>query len=179
MRLNPKEDDTQSRFLRLYTAHEATLHSYVRRLVYSREDTLDVMQKIAVVLWKKFDQLKEDQDFRKWSFAVARFEVLAWRRDLAREREKFVLSSDTIELMAGEMDQQAEQLDLQQEAILQHCLKKLTETESTALKKMYQKKRDTATLAEEFNKSITGFYQWIYRIRQNLAKCAQNLSTSI
>ena len=66
------------------------------------------MQKIAVVLWKKFDQLKEDQDFRKWSFAVARFEVLAWRRDLAREREKFVLSSDTIELMAGEMDQQAE-----------------------------------------------------------------------
>lgn len=137
------------------------------------------MQKIAVVLWKKFDQLKEDQDFRKWSFAVARFEVLAWRRDLAREREKFVLSSDTIELMAGEMDQQAEQLDLEQEAILQHCLKKLTETESTALKKMYQKKSDTSTLAEEFNKSITGFYQWIYRIRQNLAKCAQNLSTSI
>ena len=81
--------------------------------------------------------------------------------------------------MAGEMDQQAEQLDLEQEAILQHCLKKLTETESTAMKKMYQKKSDTATLAEEFNKSITGFYQWIYRIRQNLAKCAQNLSTSI
>jgi RNA polymerase sigma-70 factor (ECF subfamily) len=134
------------------------------------------MQKIAVVLWKKFDQLKQDQDFRKWSFAVARLEVLAWRRDLAREREKFVLSSDTIELMAGEMDQQAEQLDLEQEAILQHCLKKLTETESTALKKMYQKKSDTATLAEEFNKSITGFYQWIYRIRQKLSECAKKMT---
>lgn len=157
MRLNPKEDDTQSRFLRLYTAHEATLHSYVRRLVYSREDTLDVMQKIAVVLWKKFDQLKQDQDFRKWSFAVARFEVLAWRRDLAREREKFVLSSDTIELMAGEMDQQAEQLDLEQEAILQHCLKKLTETESTALKKCIKRKAIHPPLPKNLTRASLGF----------------------
>ena len=58
----------------LFTANEASIHGYVRRLVYKREDAMDVMQKIAIVLWKKFDQLQSDNDFRKWSFGVARLD---------------------------------------------------------------------------------------------------------
>ena len=74
------EKDKHTCFLGLFTANEASIHGYVRRLVYKREDAMDVMQKIAIVLWKKFDQLQSDNDFRKWAFGVARFEVLAWRR---------------------------------------------------------------------------------------------------
>ena len=171
------------------------LYAYVRQLIYRREDALDVMQKIAVVLWKKLDQLDSDDAFRKWSFGVARFEVLAWRRDRARQNERLAFSTETIELMAEELELQSEQLDLEREAILQHCLSKLNKDQRTALQetydkdtetpalarsfgKRYQKKSDTATLAEEFNKSITGFYQWIYRIRQNLAKCAREMANA-
>mgnify|MGYP007000449470 len=71
-----------------------------------------------------------------WSFGVARFEVLAWRRDLARERERLVLSTETIELMAEELDRNAEQLDLEKEAILQHCLGKLKKDQRSALQDM-------------------------------------------
>ena len=176
--INTPEEKKHNRFLGLFTAHETSIHAYVRRLVYRREDASDVMQKIAIVLWKKFDQLQSDDDFRKWSFGVARFEVLAWRRDLARERERLVLSTDTIELMAGEIEQQSEQLDLEKEAILQHCLGKLKKEQRTALKSMYENNENTPDLAEKFGKSVTGFYQWVYRIRQTLSKCAKTFSNA-
>ena len=169
-------EDKHACFLGLFTAHESSIHAYVRRLVYRREDASDVMQKIAIILWKKFDQLKSAKEFRKWSFGVARYEVLAWRRDLARERERLVLSTETIELMAVEMDRKAEQLDLEREAILQHCLNKLKKEQRSALQEMYMDESNTPTLAQKFGKSTTGFYQWIYRIRQNLSKCAKNLA---
>ena len=51
-------EDKHACFLGLFTAHESSIHAYVRRLVYRREDASDVMQKIAIILWKKFDQLK-------------------------------------------------------------------------------------------------------------------------
>ena len=169
-------EDKHACFLGLFTAHESSIHAYVRRLVYRREDASDVMQKIAIILWKKFDQLKSAKEFRKWSFGVARYEVLAWRRDLARERERLVLSTETIELMAIEMDRKSEQLDLEREAILQHCLNKLKKEQRSALQEMYMDESNTPTLAQKFGKSTTGFYQWIYRIRQNLSKCAKNLA---
>jgi RNA polymerase sigma-70 factor (ECF subfamily) len=171
-------EDKHACFLGLFTAHESSIHAYVRRLVYRREDASDVMQKIAIILWKKFDQLKAAKEFRKWSFGVARYEVLAWRRDLARERERLVLSTETIELMAVEMDRKAEQLDLEREAILQHCLNKLKKEQRSALQEMYMDESNTPTLAQKFGKSTTGFYQWIYRIRQNLSKCAKNLANA-
>ena len=170
------EEEKNHRFLSLFTANESSIHAYVRRLVYRREDASDVMQKIAIILWKKFDQLQSDDDFRKWSFGVARFEVLAWRRDLARERERLVLSTETIELMAEELDRNAEQLDLEKEAILQHCLSKLKKDQRSALQDMYDDKSNTPALAQKFGKSITGFYQWIYRIRQRLAECAKQVA---
>ena len=173
-----KEEDKHTCFLRLFTANEASIHAYVRRLVYRKEDASDIMQKIAIVLWKKFDQLKQEDDFRPWSFGVARFQVLAWRRDLARERERLVLSTETVELMAEEIDRKAEQLDLEREAILQHCLGKLKKEQRSALKEMYMNESNTPTLAQKFGKSTTGFYQWIYRIRRDLSKCAKNLANA-
>ena len=170
------EEDKHSSFLSLFTAHEAAIHRYVRSLVYKREDALDVMQKTAIVLWKKFDQLKEEDEFKKWSFAVARFEVLAWRRDVARSKERLVLSSETIELMANELDHETEQLELEREAIIQHCLGKLKQNQRSALKSRYEKSYETKILAQRFGKSITGFYQWIYRIRQKLSECAKKMT---
>ena len=56
------EEEKNHRFLNLFTANESSIHAYVRRLVYRREDASDVMQKIAIILWKKFDQLQSDDN---------------------------------------------------------------------------------------------------------------------
>lgn len=172
------EEEKHRRFLGLFTAHESAIHAYVARLVPRREDALDVMQEVAMVLWKKFGQLKADEDFRRWAFGVARFQVLAWRRDIARERERLVLSSETVELMAKETEEAADQLDMEREAILQHCMGKLKSDQRSALEGMYGGQGDAGDLAGKFGKSVTAFYQWIYRIRQSLSQCAQRVATA-
>ncbi|MEM1294610.1 MAG: sigma-70 family RNA polymerase sigma factor [Verrucomicrobiota bacterium] len=174
--MSPDEEEKHRRFLRQFAAYESSIHAYVRRLVPRREDALDVMQDVSVVLWKKFDQLEEEGDFRRWAFGVAKFQVLAWRRDLARERERLVLSPETIELMAEESEAEAEQLDLEREAILQHCLGQLKSEQRQALEEMYRSNSQAEELAAQFGRSVSGFYQWLYRIRQSLSDCATQVS---
>ena len=92
--MSPSENQRHIRFLRSFTANEAAIRAYVRRMVPTRGDADDVMQETSVVLWEKFDTLREDGDFRTWAFGVARFEVLAWLRD--RGRDRLVLNEEVI-----------------------------------------------------------------------------------
>ena len=46
-------------FLRLYTEHEPSLRGFVRSLLPSREDAREVMQDLAVALWRKFETLAD------------------------------------------------------------------------------------------------------------------------
>ena len=78
--------------------------------------------------------------------------------------------------MADELDNETEQLELEREAIIQHCLGKLKQNQRSALKSLYEKSYETKILAQRFGKSITGFYQWIYRIRQKLSECAKKMT---
>ena len=80
----------------------------LRRLVPTRHDAADVMQGIALVLWRKFGELDEPDNFRKWSFGVARYETLAWLRDKARDR--LVLAEDLLITMALESSRNEESL---------------------------------------------------------------------
>lgn len=79
-------------FLRLFTANEAAIRAYVRRLVPMRDDAADVTQGVSLVLWKKLDEL---EGFRRWAFGVARCETLAWLQDKTRDR--LVLTDDVLE----------------------------------------------------------------------------------
>lgn len=82
----PNQDARHDDFLRLFTVCEPALRAFVRSLVPRREDVPEVMQEVAVVLWRKFGDLADPGDFRKWAFGVARLEALAWICDKARDR---------------------------------------------------------------------------------------------
>jgi len=84
--MEPDGVDTHERFLALFTANEPAIRAFVRRLVPTRQDAADVMQGVALVLWRKFPQLDQPDHFRKWAFGVARVETLSWLRDKARDR---------------------------------------------------------------------------------------------
>ena len=70
-------------------------------------DAREVMQNTAAILWKKFDQLDNPENFRRWAFGVARFEVLSYRRDKARDRHVF--SEELLMQLASEAEKNSEQ----------------------------------------------------------------------
>lgn len=161
--------DRHRPFLRQFTANEAAIRAYVRRLVPSRADADDIMQEVSVVLWEKFDSFREDGDFRAWAFGVARFEVLSWLRD--RGRDRLVLSERVIEQIAEESDGVYGSAFDEQRAALERCIEQVAPEQRGLLMRAYEPGSRARDLARETGRSEAGFYQWLYRMRQTLLGC--------
>ncbi len=166
--MSPAETERHHRFLRAFTAHEATIRAHVRRLVPGRADADDVMQDISVVLWEKFDTLLAGADFRPWAFGVARYAVLAWLRD--RGRDRLVLDEDVMTKIAEETTADEPRLERQREA-LEHCIKKVPEDQRDLLMLAYQPDSRIQEVAQGSGRTVAGFYQWLHRMRRVLLDC--------
>ena len=166
--MTPEENERHNRFLRSFTAHEPAVRAYIRRMVPTRADADDVMQEVSVVLWEKFSEFREGADFRPWAFGVARFEVLAWFRDKGRDR--LVLDEDVIGKLADESTKNEERLEQQREA-LEVCMKKVAPEQRDLLMQAYQPESQIQEVARISGRTVTGFYQWLHRMRKILLDC--------
>lgn len=166
--MTPSERQRHDRFIRLYVANEEALRGFVRSLVPTREDAGEVMQEVAAVLWRKFDEQASDEDFRRWAFGVARFEALAFFRDRARDRHVF--SDETIGLLAQEAESQADPLEAERRA-LDECLRKLPETQRALVTAAYAPGVRIDDLASSMGRTAMSLYKLLHRIRMTLIDC--------
>jgi RNA polymerase sigma-70 factor (ECF subfamily) len=170
----PAETERHHQFLRAFTAHEPAIRAFVRRLVPSRADADDVMQEVSVVLWEKFNTLREGADFRAWAFGVARFEVLAWLRDKGRDR--LVLNEEVVGRLAEETTHDEPRLHRQREA-LEACMKKVPADQRGLLMQAYQWDARIQDVARDSGRTVPGFYQWLHRMRRLLLDCIRRALT--
>jgi RNA polymerase sigma-70 factor (ECF subfamily) len=157
-------------FLRHYVAHEPAIRIFVRMLVPSQSDADDVMQEVAIVLWRKFAEYDERRDFRGWAFGVAKMKVLAWQRDRSRERHVFM--EDLTETLAREAESGAERLAAQREALLA-CIEQLPQDQKRFLDIAYAGKRRIHTIASVLGQSIEATYKRLHRLRLVLINCTR------
>lgn len=168
--MNDQPVSRNEQFLRHYSAHEPAIRAFVRRLVPSRTDVLDVMQDVALVLWKKFEVLPEPDDFRRWAFGVAKFQALAWLRDKARDR--VVLAEDVLQQLADDATALEPVLDAHR-AGLESCLEKLPAEQRSILLAAYEPGARVQAVAQRSGRSVGGFYQWLHRVRLQLLDCVR------
>ena len=158
-------------FLRLYATNEPALRGFVRSLVPTRHDASDVIQEIAIVLWRKFEDLDSPDNFRPWAFGVARYEVLAWRRDKARD--KLLFSEDFSSLLAEEAEIRSHESEDQRRA-LEFCLKKLPGEREQLMRRAYDGETRIDQLATEMNRTAMSLYKVLHRLRMKLVACTEN-----
>lgn len=168
--MDPETPQIHEQFLTLFTSNEPAIRAYVRRLVPTRHDAGDVMQGVSLVLWKKFRELDQPGDFRKWSFGVARYETLAWLRDKARDR--LVLADDVLHTVAHESEQDEERLSAQREA-LEGCLEELPKEQRTVILAAYAPDVGIQDAAKQSGRTVPAFYQWLHRMRLRLLECTR------
>ena len=168
----PAENDKHDQFLRLYVEHEEALNGYVRTLVPTREDAREVMQEVAVVLWRKFEELPDLADFRRWAFGVAKFKALASRRD--RMRDRLVFDEDVLELLAAEVADDADAYEAERVA-LDECLGKLDAAQRKLLDAAYAPGVRIDELATSMGRTPMSFYKALHRIRLALMDCTQRV----
>jgi RNA polymerase sigma-70 factor (ECF subfamily) len=163
--------DNHEQFLRLYVECEESLRCFVRSLLPTLEDAREVMQNTAAVLWKKYDQLDDPENFRKWAFGVARFEVLSYRRDKARDRHVF--SEELLLKLAGEAEEFSEQT-MDEIRALKKCLNKLPENQRALVSEAYSDQIKINEIAKREGRTAMSVYKVLHRARMALADCVQN-----
>jgi RNA polymerase sigma-70 factor (ECF subfamily) len=168
--MNPPDPEQHNQFLRLYVDNEESLRGYVRSLLPTLEDAREVMQNTAAILWKKFDQLDDPENFRKWAFGVARFEVLSYRRDKARDRHVF--SEELLLQLAGEAEKISEQT-MNEIGALKKCLNKLPEKQRALVSEAYSDQIKINEIARREGRTAMSVYKVLHRARMALADCVQ------
>jgi RNA polymerase sigma-70 factor (ECF subfamily) len=164
-------DDRQDQFIRLFTANGPAIRGFVRSLVPTRDDADEVMQDVAVVLWRKFSGV-DNEDFRRWAFGVARLQVLAWKRDKARDRHVF--NNDVIDLIADMSSDVSDAME-EQRIALETCLQRLPERRRALVIKAYEPGVRIKDLATRIGRTPMSVYKELQRIRAALVDCTRRL----
>ncbi len=165
------EDQQYERFVATFAHYEPDLRRFIRALLPTWTDTDEVLQQTAIVAWRKFDQYDPETHFMKWACVIARFESLAYRRKMARDR--LVFREDVMELMALEGIEELEDRRKEQEA-LEDCLQQMPEKHRKFVTLAYTPGVKVKELAEQAGSTSAAFYMRLKRLRHQLMHCIES-----
>jgi len=173
--MTESDREQHDHFLRLFMEHEESLRVFVRSLLFSHDEEREVMQEVAVVLWRKFDAGMDSRAFCRWAFGVARMEALAFRRDRARDRHTF--GDEVFELLGQMVLDQSDALEAERRA-LGSCLQKLPEEQRQLVQAAYAPGVKMDELAARLGRTAMALYKTLHRIRLTLMDCTRRVLAS-
>ena len=165
------EDARYEAFIARFAHYEPDLRRFIRSLLPTSVDADEVLQQTAIVIWRKFEQYDPETNFMKWACVIARFEALAYRRKMARDR--LVFREDVMELMADEGVEEIEPRRAEHVA-LEACLEAMPEKQRRFLTLAYTPGVKTKELAEEAGSTAAAFYMRLKRLRHQLLECVES-----
>ncbi|NLF07777.1 MAG: sigma-70 family RNA polymerase sigma factor [Pirellulaceae bacterium] len=168
---NAADADRRNReFLVLLGQHELQLAACVHALIPSWQDAEDILQETKLQLWQEFATFRLGSDFLAWARTVARYVV---RTHVKRNRRKPLFLSDELsDILMDRIFQMPEQADRHLE-ILADCVKKLSEEAFYMLQRCYVDKQKIKDIADELQRSQSGTYSAMSRIRRDLFDCVR------
>jgi RNA polymerase sigma-70 factor, ECF subfamily len=168
------DSDLAASFSRLLIANQRRLYGFVYTLVQDHTATDEILQEVATVLWKKFDQFEPGTDFGAWAMKVSRFTVFEWRRKQA----KLPLPMGE-ELFASIADKAVEvSCDLEGRLdALQGCVRHLNARDQALVADRYEEDLSVVEIAQRSGRTRGAVYKILTRIHRDLLGCVKdNLS---
>jgi len=160
--------ETDDQFVQAIAANQLALTAYCRARILNVDDAAEVLQQVNLKLWEKRDDWSPTTEFLPWAFTVARYTVLAFFRDLSRDRHVF--DSDVCELMAQPSEVAVGDVGNRSRA-LQECLKNVPAKDVSLLDAHYVLKQPLKQIADEAGRSHGAIKALLFRIRRILARC--------
>lgn len=163
----------ESAFVAQLTDIQMPLRLYVQSLMPGDASVHDVTQQANATLWKKREDFTLGTNFKAWAFSVARYEVLNYRKQQARDaRIGLVFSDELEEVMTEELSQEPDDLGLRQEALRQ-CLDKLRPADKELILSRYFKNETLQDFASQVGRSVGGLKVTLHRLRNSLQTCIE------
>ena len=165
-------EDTSPEFIALLTGNQSRLYAYVLSLVGERQQALDVMQEVNIVLWRKSAQFQLGTNFGAWMLKAAYYQVMEHRRKLNR-RKLFLVDDDFLASLAEEaMDDSW--FTEQQQTALRMCLEKLPERQRDIVRRRYSEGASIKAVAAQLGSAVAAIKQTLFRARTNLIACVHH-----
>jgi len=168
--LSKQQSDQVSAFVNQLTACQHKIYAFILTLVPNWSDADDLMQETAEVMWRKFQDAGQINNFCAWGKGIARNKVLNFYTKKKRERVLFddSLLKDVIE--REEKTSLQEELRLQ---ALQKCLHKLRSNDRHLIQALYGHDITIKKLAEKVQRPVQGLYKAMARIHHSLLQCVR------
>lgn len=165
------DEEHDAEIVALLTEHQPAIRYYVASLLPGDSRAADVAQQANLTLWQKRGDFEPGTNFKAWAFAIARYEVLNFRKKEARD-SRLLFSDELEEIMSAELAEESDDFDARRE-ILRGCLQKLKPTDLALVRHRYYDAAPLKQFAAETGRSAAGLKVTLHRIRQSLAKCVE------
>ena len=146
-------DNTKlEQFTKQWSTSERVISLYLNSAIYNRADAQDVLQRVALCAYQKYDEYDASQSFQGWLFGIAKFEVLGYFRNLGRNPE--VIDSEISERLADNMEDQSEAIsreDDERREKLEQLLTQLPEKAQELVRLRFFENREYDEIARLLN----------------------------
>ncbi len=139
-------------FTKQWSTSERVIRLYLNSAIYNRADAQDVLQRVALCAYQKYDEYDASQSFQGWLFGIAKFEVLGYFRNLGRNPE--VIDSEISERLADNMEDQSEAIsreDDERREKLEQLLTQLPEKAQELVRLRFFENREYDEIARLLN----------------------------
>lgn len=164
-----------AQFVHELTSCQHWLRAFIRSLVERPDDADDVLQRTNLVLWEKSSEFAVGTNFKAWACRVARFEVMAFRKQHVRDRHQF--SSELVDLLASDASEHVAILEDLRD-YLEACLAETTSEQQRLLAARYTHGESVQSIAEREDRAAASVSTALYRLRQSLMKCIRRKMNS-
>ncbi|HBE69380.1 MAG TPA: RNA polymerase factor sigma-70 [Planctomycetaceae bacterium] len=170
----PSNAPDYERFVSLLARHESSVRSFASMLLASADGLDDVVQETALECWRKFDTFQpesretENIEFVRWACVIAKFKVLSWQRNKARDR--LVFRDGVIEALAAEATGLTAESELRRRAV-ENCLQELPQQHRILLLSVYAPGESVARIARETGQKARRLYSTLNRLRGLIQSC--------
>ncbi len=155
----------------LLTEHQSAIRFYIASLLPGEVRAADVAQQANLTIWDKRGDFELGTNFKAWSFSIARYEVLNFRKREARDA-RLQFSDELEEIISGEIASHIDDIDERHEA-LRECMKKLRQSDRDLIHHRYFEVSSLADYADKVGRSAAGLKVSLHRLRTALAQCIE------
>ena len=152
------------------TEAQPRLYSFLLKRLGQNDQTQEVLQNVNLTICRKAGEFVPGTNFLSWAFAIARFELLSFRKKQARERLVF---SDLLAEQINLLDESLTRESSYETRIsaLEKCVAKLPVKHQDLLNRRYSESYSVKAIAGELGRSCNAISMLLHRIRDQLMNC--------
>ena len=160
----------QEDFLKLFVCHQAEIRAFLGMLIRDRHACEDVMQEVALVLWREFPRYDPARRFGAWARGIAANKVLQYREK--HGRTAVVFSPEAIQAVVDAADGE-ESRTLPRLDALEQCVERLPERSRGLIDLRYGESLTLEQIAQELRSTADAVHKALSRLRLRLEDCVE------